>query len=110
MTITYKVLGQNSPDADTVTTLYTVPANTQAVISTLSIANGTGTNVAISVAIRPAGETLSTKHYIANETTLTSKDAMYLTLGVSLAATDVISIKSSAANVAFNVFGSEITS
>ena len=34
-----KVLGQSNPSATTVTTLYTVPASKEAVISSISVAN-----------------------------------------------------------------------
>ena len=43
MATTYKVLGQSNPAATTLTTLYTVPAATQAVISSISVANLTAT-------------------------------------------------------------------
>ena len=36
MATTYKVLGQSNPSATTATTLYTVPASTQAVVSTIN--------------------------------------------------------------------------
>ena len=39
MATAYKVLGQSNPAATTLTTLYTVPAVTSAVCSTLSICN-----------------------------------------------------------------------
>jgi len=39
-TETYKVLAQSAPDsADTETTLYTVPSATEAVVSTIVVAN-----------------------------------------------------------------------
>ena len=39
MATAYKVLGQSKPAAGTLTTLYTVPSSTEAVISSLTIAN-----------------------------------------------------------------------
>jgi len=39
MPINYKVLGQSNPAATTATTLYTVPAGTQAVVSTIAVCN-----------------------------------------------------------------------
>jgi len=45
MATTYKVLGQSKPSAATNTTLYTVPASTAAVISTLAICNDSASAV-----------------------------------------------------------------
>ena len=39
MAVTYKVLGQVAPNANTVSNVYTVPAATQAVISTIIVVN-----------------------------------------------------------------------
>ena len=65
MATTYKVLGQSAPSAATATTLYTVPAATQAVVSTINVVNThASTADVVRVAIRPAGATLSNEHYI----------------------------------------------
>jgi hypothetical protein len=44
MATSYKVLGQLNPSATTATTLYTCPAGTQTVISTITICNQAGTS------------------------------------------------------------------
>jgi len=49
----YKVLGQVAPAATTDTTLYTVPAATEAVISTIVVANRSATARTYDIAIRP---------------------------------------------------------
>jgi glucose-6-phosphate dehydrogenase assembly protein OpcA len=110
MPTTYKVLGQSAPAATTNTTLYTVPALTSAVVSTLVVANRAATNATYRIAIRPAGATLANQHYIAYDVTVGGSDSTTLTLGVTLAATDVITVYASTANTSFSVFGSEITS
>jgi hypothetical protein len=104
-----KVLGQSTPSAATDTTLYTVPALTQAVCSTLSICNTTGAAITYRVAVRPAGETINTKHYIAFDASVAPNDAVLLTLGITLAATDVVTVRAGATGVAFSLFGAEIT-
>lgn len=108
MATTYKVLGQSNPAATTLTTLYTVPSATSAVCSTLSIAN-LGVTTTIRVAVRPAGAAIANQHYIAYECAVNQYDTMTLTLGITLAATDVVSVYAGTANVAFSLFGSEIT-
>ncbi len=106
----FKVLGQSNPTAFTNTTLYTVPAATQAVISTITIANAnTTTNANFSIAIRPAGETLAAKHYITNNNVVQNLDTIGLTLGLTLGNTDVVTVYASNPNVSFGIFGSEIT-
>lgn len=108
MATTYKVLGQVNPAASTLTTIYTVPTATSAVCSTLSICN-LGVSTTFNVAVRPAGAVLANQHYIANTVQLNQYDAIFLTLGVTLAATDVVSVQVGTATVAFNLYGSEVT-
>ena len=109
MPTVYKVLGQSNPAATTATTLYTVPALTSTVISTISVANLTGTGATFRIAIRPAGATLANLHYLAYDVTVAASDTTVMTLGVTLATTDVITIYASTANLAFSAFGSELS-
>lgn len=109
MANTYKVLGQSNPSATTLTTLYTVPSATSAVVSTVSIANLATTSATFRLAVRPAGASIANQHYIAYDVTILGNDAIQLTLGMTLATTDVVSVYASTANVSFNLFGSEIT-
>lgn len=109
MPAAYKVLGQSNPSANTDSTLYTVPSATSAVLSTVSIANLSASNVTFRVAVRPAGATIANSHYLAYDAPLLANDSVFLTLGVSLSATDVVTVRASSANVAFGAFGSEIT-
>lgn len=104
----HKVLGQSNPSATTLTTLYTVPASTQAIASTLSVCN-LGVSTTFRVAVRPAGATLANQHYLVFDTSVNANDSIYLTLGISLAATDVVSVFAGTANLAFSLFGVEAT-
>jgi hypothetical protein len=108
MAIKYKVLGQSLPVSNTFTTLYTVPAGNSAVVSTLNVCNQSTSNVTFRIAVRPANETLVGKHYVAYDVPLPAQDAIALTMGMSLDATDVVTVFSYQGNVAFNLFGSEI--
>jgi glucose-6-phosphate dehydrogenase assembly protein OpcA len=109
MPTVYKVLGQSAPSATSDTTLYTVPAATSAVVSTIVVANRSATAAAYRIAIRPAGATIANQHYLAYDVAVGASDSTTLTLGITLAATDVITIYGSTANLSFSVFGSEIT-
>jgi hypothetical protein len=108
MATTYKVLGQVNPSATTATTAYTVPSATQTVVSTITVANLTGTAGTFRIAIRPGGEALANKHYVAYDVTVGATDTTTITLGITLGAGDVITVYASSASQAFNIFGSEI--
>ena len=108
MAATYKVLGQVNPSATTATTLYTVPSSKSAVVSTITICNQAASSATFRVAIRPAGASLAALHYVAYDSTVAANDTTALTLGVTLATTDVITVYASSATVSFNAFGSEI--
>ena len=108
MAILYKILGQNTPVSNTATTLYTVPSLTNTVCSTISVCNSSANSATFRIALRPAGEALNIKHYINYDTTVAGNDSMYISLGITLATTDVITVYSSSANLSFSAFGSEI--
>ena len=108
MATTYKVLGQSNPSATTATTLYTVPAATSTIVSTIAVAN-LGTSGTYRIAIRPAGAALANQHYIAYDGALSANDTVTYTLGITLATTDVITVYASSASFAFSAFGSEIS-
>mgnify|MGYP003625926804 CR=1 FL=1 len=108
MATTYKVLAQSAPSATTATDIYTVPSATTAVLSTIVVANRTATNATYRIAVRPAGATLANQHYIAYDVTVGASDSTTITLGVTMAATDVLTVYASTADLSFNVFGSEI--
>ena len=104
----YKVLGQSNPAATTLTTLYTVPASTSAVCSTLAIAN-LGVSTLVRVAIRPAGASIANQHYIAYDVPVNQYDTLFLSIGATLATTDVVSVYAGTVNVSFSLFGTEVT-
>ena len=102
-----KVLGQSNPAATTLTTLYTVPSAKEAVVSTISVANLTSTAATFRLAIRPAGASIANQHYIGYDITIGASDSTLITVGLTLATTDVISVYASTANLAFSAFGDE---
>lgn len=108
MATTYKVLGQSNPAATTLTDLYTVPAATQSVVSTLTVANLGSVTDTFRIAVRPAGAAINPKHYINYGGSINVGDTKTFTLGITLGATDVVSVWAGTANLAFNAFGSEI--
>ena len=109
MTTTLKVLGQSAPTAATLTTLYTVPADTSAACSSIVVANRSATATEFRVAIRPAGAAISNEHYLYYDVPIGSNGTFIATIGISLAATDVVSVYATLATVSFNLFGKEVS-
>lgn len=109
MPTAYKVLGQSNPSATTATTLYTVPAATSSVVSSISIANLASSDASFRIAVRPAGASLANQHYLAYDVTVGANDTTIITVGITLATTDVITVYASTANLVFHAYGSEIS-
>lgn len=109
MASTYKVLSQTKPGAASLTDSYTVPALTQAVVSTISIANQSATPTAYRVSIAVAGLADTAKQYIAYDVAIAGNEMQTLTLGVSLGAADVVRVYNTLATLSFNTFGVELT-
>lgn len=107
-TTTYKVLAQSAPTATTNTDIYTVGAGVQTVMSTLIVCNRAATSASFRIAIRPNGAALSNVHYIAYDVAIAANDSTTLTLGLTLDASDVVSVYASTANFTFSIFGAEI--
>lgn len=59
MANTLKVLGQSAPGAASQTTLYTVPAATSTVVSSIVVCNRSATPTSFRVAVQPAIAKLS---------------------------------------------------
>ena len=108
MPTTYKVLGQSNPAGTTSSDLYTVPASTSAVVSTINVAN-LGTSGTFRISVAPAGAAVANSQYIAFDVPLNANDSIAYTLGVTLAATDKIRVFASNASFAFSAFGSELS-
>lgn len=109
MATSYKVLGQSAPAATTETTIYTCPASTETVISTIVVCNRGNSSSSFRISVRPNGDTLANQHYIAYDAPISANDTVALTLGITVDASDVISVYGSSANLSFNVYGSEIS-
>lgn len=103
----YKVLGQSAPVAATLTTLYTVPASTSTIVSTLVVANRGATSATYRISVAIGGAADAPQQYIAYDATIGANETVALTLGMTLAQTDVIRVYSSSGNLTFVAFGVE---
>lgn len=109
MAVTQKVLGQSKPGAASLTDAYTVPALTQATISTITVCNqsSVATSFRISIAIAGAGDTAA--QYIYYDVPIAGNDTFATTAGYTLGAADVIRVYNTLATLSFNISGVETT-
>ena len=102
----YKVLGQLAATT-TATAVYTCPASTETVVSTITVCNRAAANKTYRIILRPDDETLADKHYLAYDVSIAANDTVALTLGITMDASDKLYVSSSTNDLTFNVFGSE---
>jgi hypothetical protein len=109
MTNTIKTLGQVATGATTETTLYTVPALTATVISSLYVCNRGNTATTFRVSIAVGGGATANKNYLYYDVAIAGNDTFVCTVGLTLATTDIIKVFAGNASLSFNVFGQEQT-
>lgn len=110
MAIDYKILGQVHPSNSSETDLYTVGAGKSAIVSTMTITNVTGSVATARVHARIAGATTGHVNAILYDVAIAANSVAAFTLGITLAATDVVTVKTSGgATLTFQLFGSEIS-
>jgi len=102
-----KILGQSKPVAATNTTLYTVPALTQANINIFIANQATGPD-SVRVALTKSGSSINVKDYILYDLQLQANSSFNIT-GIALAAGDFITIYSNGGNSSFTATGIEIS-
>lgn len=107
-TTSYKVLAQAATSATTATDLYTVGSGKQTIVSTLVVCNRGATATTFRIAVRPDGTSLASSHYVAYDVAIAANDSTNLTLGLTMDASDVLTVYAGNANLTFSAFGSEI--
>ena len=107
MATTLKVLWQSSPSATTLTTLYTVPATTSTVASSIVVCNRSATFTTFRIAVRPAWAGIANQHYMYYDVTIAWNDTFIATIGITLATTDVVSVYATDATLSFSLFWQE---
>ncbi len=109
MTIVVKPLGQLDPSAATLTDLYTAPSSTEAIVSTLMICNRSSVATAFRVALRALDASIVDKHYLYYDIAIPGNETFSATLGITMQATDVITVYATLGTLSFNLSGQEIT-
>lgn len=110
MPTAYKILGQSAPANTSNADLITVGASKSQVISTLVVTNTTTSAATCRVFARIAGAAAATGNAIVYDASIGANSTVTFTLGITLAATDVLTVRTGTANaLTFTAFGSEIS-
>jgi hypothetical protein len=108
----YKILGQIQPTGNILTTIYTVPAATNTMISTITICNQSANTVSINVAANVSGSAVTTRNFIVSGYSLGAAETLVLEPRVSLNVGSILSANvtgaNASSNVSINAFGVEI--
>lgn len=111
----YKILGQIATTANTISNVYVVPAATSASIGTITVCNGTATDVLFDLVMRPSTEALATKHYLLKSITVPAADTLIIDSGVTLNTGAILAANTiggnaaaAAAGISVHAYGVEI--
>jgi glucose-6-phosphate dehydrogenase assembly protein OpcA len=97
------------PAANTLSTLYTVPSSTQAVVSTINVCNTASADATYRIAIVPNGVSITNANYIVFNATISGNETIAFTQGITMDSGDLLRVFASSASVAFNAFKMEIS-
>ena len=110
MADTLKVLGQVAPVAAKMTDLYTAPAGTQVVVSSIIICNRVAADATFQVAVSPGGgASVEDKHYLYYDTRIPGNETLAAQIGVTLSAGDKLRVRAGTNYLSFSAFGIEVT-
>lgn len=96
------------PLANTLTTLYTVPSSTQAVVSTINVCNTASTANTFRIAATSGGSPVLGNYLIYNMS-IDGYETVSFTQGITLSSGDLIAVYGASAGLAFNLFKMEVS-
>ena len=109
----YKILGQVNPTANTQSNVYVVPAATEDVVNSITIANLGSSNVSYSLIVMPSAEFANPasngKYFLVRGSTMPGADTATLTLSLSLPAGAIVAANTNSGSLSFSAFGVEIS-
>jgi len=109
VTDTLMVLGQVSPSANILTSIYTVPAITSTVVSSIIVCNTNTSSTTFRISIAIGGAIDNIQQYIYYDLPILNNDTFIATVGISLATTDQIRVQAGLTNVSFTISGVQVT-
>lgn len=100
---------QGTASTGTYATLYTTPALTEAVISSLVITNQSSSAITVRIGMDATAGTPGASEFLVYDAAVAGNDTVALTLGVTMDAGKFIRVSSSADTCNFTAFLSEIS-
>jgi len=105
----YKLLGQVSPSANTLTNVYVSGASTNAIVGTITLHNFSDSNVSYSLVVRPNNESIGDKHFIIRGGVLPARELITITGAVTLNSSAILAANTWGGSVSINAYGVEIS-
>jgi hypothetical protein len=93
----------------TYATLYTTPASTEAVVSSIVVCNRNTSSATYRIGTDTTAGTPANEEFIVYDAVIAANDSVCLTLGVCLDPQKYLRVSSSASTVGFSAFLTEIT-
>ena len=109
MAQSYKVLGQITPTANTLTNVYVTGASSSSIVGTITLHNFSDSNTSYSLVVRPINETIDNKHYIVRGGVLPARELITITGAVTLNSSAILAANNSGSSVSINAYGVEIS-
>ena len=100
---------QGTSSTGTYATLYTTPASTEAVISSVVITNQSSSAVTIRIGLDATAGTPGDSEWLVYDAAVAGNDTVALTLGITMDASKYLRVSSSANTCNFSAFLSEIS-
>lgn len=104
-----KCLFQVAPEDGTLTDAYTVPASTQTLISTICVTNPSDVDDSFDLCHAIAGAADTDAQHFYSIQKLPARSTFMVTVGICMAATDVLRVQSTYGQLGFTAWGTEIT-
>jgi|TARA_R110000796_G_scaffold238371_1_gene358721 hypothetical protein len=109
MAFGYKILGQSAPADTSNADLYSVPTSTETIVSSLAITNVTAAPASYRIYIRNSGAAAVNGNALVKDAIAEANTTTTIGIGISLAATDIITVQSGTADsITFHAFGTEV--
>lgn len=110
MAFGYKILGQSAPSDTNNSDLYTVGASTEAIVSSIAVANVTATDATYTIYVRDNGAAAAAGNKLVGGATVSANSTTAIGIGITLSATDVLTVQTDTADaIAFHAFGTEVS-
>ena len=105
----YKQLFASAPAATTLTAMYTVAAGTSVIVSSLSVCNRGATPTTVRLSHAPLGAADAVSQYFLYDAQVPANTTLWMTGGMTLAATDILRGYVGAAQLTIIGWGEERT-